>query len=72
MQDNGKEDARKRGGGGGGADKRGGVHSRYQFFRCGKIHVYVCMCACLLFQQSVAEQFYCVGSYKALIRIQDS
>ena len=27
----------KGGGGGGGADKRGGVHSRYQFFRCGKI-----------------------------------
>ena len=22
---------------GGGADKRGGAHSRYQFFRCGKI-----------------------------------
>ena len=47
MRDNGKEDAigreitRKRtlgkGGGGGGADKRGGAHSRYQFFRCGKI-----------------------------------
>ena len=48
MQNNGKEDAvgceimRKRtlgkgGGGGGGADKRGGAHSRYQFFRCGKI-----------------------------------
>ena len=35
MRDNEKEDARKRGGGG--ADKRGGVHSRYQFFRCGKI-----------------------------------
>ena len=33
MRDNGKEDARKRGG----ADKRGGAHSRYQFFRCGKI-----------------------------------
>ena len=47
MRDNGKEDARrmrdngrrtlgKGGGGGGGADKRG-AHSRYQFFRCGKI-----------------------------------
>ena len=35
MRDNEKEDARKRGGGG--ADKRGGAHSRYQFFRCGKI-----------------------------------
>ena len=34
MRDNEKEDARKRGGG---ADKRGGAHSRYQFFRCGKI-----------------------------------
>ena len=34
MRDNGKEDARK---GGGGADKRGWAHSRYQFFRCGKI-----------------------------------
>ena len=34
MRDNEKEDARK---GGGGADKRGGAHSRYQFFRCGKI-----------------------------------
>ena len=34
MRDNGKEDARKRGRG---ADKRGGAHSRYQFFRCGKI-----------------------------------
>ena len=33
MRDNGKEDARKMGG----ADKRGGAHSRYQFFRCGKI-----------------------------------
>ena len=33
MRDNEKEDARKRGG----ADKRGGAHSRYQFFRCGKI-----------------------------------
>ena len=44
MRDNGKEDAvgceitRKRTlGKGGGADKRGGAHSRYQFFRCGKI-----------------------------------
>ena len=45
MRDNGKEDAvgceitRKRtlGKGVGGADKRGGAHSRYQFFRCGKI-----------------------------------
>ena len=45
MRDNGKEDAvgceitRKRtlGKGGGGADKRVGAHSRYQFFRCGKI-----------------------------------
>ena len=48
MRDNGKEDAvgceitRKRtlgkgGGGGGGADKRVGAHSRYQFFRCGKL-----------------------------------
>ena len=36
MRDNEKEDARK-GGGGGGADKRGGAHSRYQFFRCRKI-----------------------------------
>ena len=34
MRDNEKEDARKRGGG---ADKQGGAHSRYQFFRCGKI-----------------------------------
>ena len=34
MRDNEKEDARKRGGG---ADKRVGAHSRYQFFRCGKI-----------------------------------
>ena len=34
MRDNEKEDAWK---GGGGADKRGGAHSRYQFFRCGKI-----------------------------------
>ena len=34
MRDNEKEDARKRGGG---ADKRGGAHSRYQFFRCGKM-----------------------------------
>ena len=34
MRDNEKEDARKRGGG---ADKRGGAHSEYQFFRCGKI-----------------------------------
>ena len=33
MRDNEKEDARKRGG----ADKRGGAHSRYQFFRCGKM-----------------------------------
>ena len=33
MRDNEKEDARKRGG----ADKRGGTHSRYQFFRCGKL-----------------------------------
>ena len=33
MRDNEKEDARKRGG----ADKQKGVHSRYQFFRCGKI-----------------------------------
>ena len=39
MRDNEKEDARKRGGGvgGWGADKRVGAHSRYQFFRCGKI-----------------------------------
>ena len=44
MRDNGKEDAvgceitRKRTlGKGGGGDKRGGAHSRYQFFRCGKI-----------------------------------
>ena len=44
MRDNGKEDAvgceitRKRTlGKGVGADKRGGAHSRYQFFRCGKI-----------------------------------
>ena len=44
MRDNGKEDAvgceitRKRTlEKGGGADKRGGAHSRYQFFRCGKI-----------------------------------
>ena len=44
MRDNGKEDAvgceitRKRTlGKEGGADKRGGAHSRYQFFRCGKI-----------------------------------
>ena len=46
MRDNGKEDAvgceitRKRTlgkEGGGGADKREGAHSRYQFFRCGKI-----------------------------------
>ena len=34
MRDNEKEDARKREGGG---DKRGGAHSRYQFFRCVKI-----------------------------------
>ena len=33
MRDNGKVDAWKRGR----ADKRGGAHSRYQFFRCGKI-----------------------------------
>ena len=33
MRDNEKEDALKRGG----ADKRGGAHSRYQFFRCRKI-----------------------------------
>ena len=44
MRDNGKEDVvgceitRKRTlGKGGGADKQGGAHSRYQFFRCGKI-----------------------------------
>ena len=46
MRDNGKEDAvgceiRNEKGrsekGGGGADKRGGAHSQYQFFRCGKI-----------------------------------
>ena len=44
MRDNRKEDAvgceitRKRTlGKGGGADKRGGAHSRYQFFRCGKM-----------------------------------
>ena len=44
MRDNGKEDAvgceitRKRTlGKGGGEDKREGAHSRYQFFRCGKI-----------------------------------
>ena len=35
MRDNEKEDARKRGGGG--RINEGGVHSRYQFFRCGKI-----------------------------------
>ena len=34
MRDNEKEDARKKGRG---ADKRGGAHSRYQFFQCGKI-----------------------------------
>ena len=41
MRDNGLvrcEITRKRTlGKGGGADKRGGAHSRYQFFRCGKI-----------------------------------
>ena len=35
MRDNEKEDARKRGGGG--RINEGGAHSRYQFFRCGKI-----------------------------------
>ena len=34
MRDNGKEDTRKKGGG---WINEGGVHSRYQFFRCGKI-----------------------------------
>ena len=34
MRDNEKEDARKRGGG---RINEGGAHSRYQFFRCGKI-----------------------------------
>ena len=34
MRDNGKEDARK---GGGGRKNEGEAHSRYQFFRCGKI-----------------------------------
>ena len=37
MRDNEKEHAGSEKGGGGGADKREGAHSRYQFFRCGKI-----------------------------------
>ena len=34
MRDNEKRTLAEKGGG---ADKRGGAHSRYQFFRCGKI-----------------------------------